>query len=510
MRFLVWIAFCVILISCQNEQKNQSSQLGTIDIDVTVNEDARAVFEEALLLLHSFEYKDAAEKFRTAQELDPECAMAIWGEAMCENHPLWREQNLNNAREIISKLGDDPETRRTKFKTEFEQDMYDAMAVLYGSGSKNERDQAYALKMEELHGKYPDNHEITSFYALSLLGAVKGGRDFEAYAKGAKIAESVIKENPNHPGALHYLIHSYDDPDNAHKALEAANSYSKVAPDAGHALHMPSHIYVALGMWDEVISSNIASWNASVKRKEKKELDNDALNYHAFKWQMYGHLQKAEYDKARALVEDMQGYCYEKPSARSVSHLVMMKAPYFIETGNWADSLFNDTIDYTQYPFYTRAVHEYLTGMRSFHLESSSDLTVSIDSLSGLINRHTNAALLGTGSMCSGVYSREAPTTLDIERSKVLLMELEVLKALSEGNDLLAEAKLKEAVQQEQNTSYNYGPPEIVKPSSEMYAEFLFERKRFDEAKEQLELVLDRAPGRYITSTMLGKLKEKA
>ena len=164
--------------------------------------------------------------------------------------------------------------------------------------------------MKNLRKKYPNNHEISAFYALSLLGSVKDKRDYDTYGKAAKIAQSVIDENPKHPGALHYLIHSYDDPGHAHLALEAANSYAKIAPEANHALHMPSHIYVALGMWDEVISSNRAAFDASVKRIERKQLEGKDFDYHSLKWLMYGLLQKGEFDEAKQLVTDMEGYCY--------------------------------------------------------------------------------------------------------------------------------------------------------------------------------------------------------
>ncbi len=274
-------------------------KLGVISIDVSGSPEAIPAFEEGLKLLHSFEFDDAGEKFRKAQEIDPDFAMAYWGEAMTENHPLWREQEFDKANEILNKLGETKEERRSKFKTEFEKDLFDAVSILYGAGDKKARDQAYSDFMGELHDKYPDNHEVAAFYGLSVLGAVKGGRDLNQYGKGAKIVQSVIAENPNHPGALHYLIHSYDDPDNAPKALEAANSYAKIAPEAKHALHMPSHIYVALGMWDEVISSNVAAFAASEKRKAKKELGNDALDYHSLKWLMYGYLQKKEFAKER-------------------------------------------------------------------------------------------------------------------------------------------------------------------------------------------------------------------
>lgn len=507
-RGLLFITFTVLL-ACSNRQNQvNDTHLGELNIQVTAKQEAKPAFQEAMLLLHSFEYEDAADKFREAQALDPEFAMAYWGEAMCENHPLWREQNLNNAKAILEKLGATPEERRSKFKTEFEKDLFDAANILYGKGSKRDRDIAYKDKMHELHEKYPGNHEINAFYALSLLGSVKEGRDYEVYAQGAKIAKSILNENPNHPGALHYLIHSYDDPDNAHKALEAANSYSQVAPDAGHALHMPSHIYVALGMWDEVIKSNQASWKASVDRKNNKELDNDALNYHALKWLMYGYLQKGDFDSARTLLNDMQNYCYTLSSMNSVSHLIMMKAPYIIETSSYQEELIHDTIDYKQYGFYNYAVDRFLMGYTAFELKDRLSLTQNIDSLNQHINNHVNAAITGSAPLCSGAYANDAPSQLKIDRAKVMLHELEACLAWHDNNIAVAESKFLQATELKQSTSYNYGPPEIVLPSNELFGQFLLTQNRYAEARTQFEKVLERAPGRRIPTQQLKSIKD--
>lgn len=505
------IAILVLsVMACRKapEQQLSRSELGDIDINVSIKEELKPDFKEAMLLLHSFEYKDAMEKFQAVREADPDCAMAYWGEAMCHNHPLWREQNLTKAREVMALLGEDKASQRARFSTEFEKDMFEALSILYGNGSKSSRDKAYSEYMATLYEKYPDNNEVASFYALSVLGAVKGGRDFDEYARGARIAQSVIKENPNHPGALHYLIHSYDDPENASKALEAANAYSKVAPDAGHALHMPSHIYVALGMWDEVIKSNIASWEASKLRKDEKELDNDALNYHAFQWLMYAYLQKGDYETSRSLLEEMQSYAYALPSERAVNHLVMMKADYFSETGQWDDALVYDTLDYSSYSFQTKSVREWIHGMKSFAGKDALNLSAHLDSMFTFINHNTNAALTSEGgALCSGVYSWETPTQLDIDRATVLKLELEAALAMLGSDNVKAEAILKKAVALEQATSYNYGPPEIVKPSSEFYAEWLLRHNRQEEAAEQLRLVLQRAPGRRIPTNLLANLE---
>ena len=204
------ILFCVIFfIQCEPTTPSVP-KLGSTDIQVTGSADAMPFFRNGYLLLHSFEYEDAAEQFVKAQETDPDFVMAYWGEAMTKNHPLWKQQFTEKGMAALNKLADSPEARAAKATTQFEKDMLNGAEILFAEGEKKEKDEQYKNYMEELYKKYPENLEVASFYALSLLGAVKGGRDKEAYEKGAIIAQGVIKENPNHPGALHYLIHSYD------------------------------------------------------------------------------------------------------------------------------------------------------------------------------------------------------------------------------------------------------------------------------------------------------------
>jgi len=495
---LLWLLLTINACKPAPSTSPAESNLGEISLDVSGSEAAFPVFEDGMLLMHSFEFKDAGEKFAEAQKLDTNFGMAYWGEAMTKNHALWREQELEEANAILARLGETEEEKRSKFKTEYELAMYDAICILYGEGTKKERDKAYANFMSELHEKYPSNHEITSLYALSILGSNEDKRNKDLYSKGAKIAQSVIDENPNHPGALHYLIHSYDDPVNAHKALDAANRYSKVAPDAAHALHMPSHIYVALGMWDEVISSNIAAWEASEKRKAKKELDNDALNYHSLKWLLYGHLQKGEFAEAKKLVEEMEMYCLQFPSKKAKSHNVMMKAAYFTETGEWDDPLVNDTINYEDLSIQTFGAYSYMIGMEAVHVKDMSKLAAVITKLENRNKEAESEALIGNSKMCSGSYGRGRPTTTHVERTKVVVLELKSQLALLNNDGMEAERLMNEAIKIEEKTEYMYGPPEVVKPSHEMYADWLKENNRLDEAKRYYEKVLERAPKRLI------------
>ena len=307
--------------SC-NEKKqtpldDKDSTLGVISINVTGADEAQPSFENGLLLLHSFEYEDAREAFIEAQTIDSSFAMAYWGEAMSYNHSLWQRQEREDAILAMEKLAPARESRAALLQTDFERDLFEALEILYGEGTKYDRDVAYSNFMEHLAHKYPDNHEVSALYAVSLLGSSRNGRDEKLYNKTAQIAQGIIKENPHHPGALHYLIHSYDDPEHAHLAEIAADRYSKVAPDAAHALHMPSHIYIALGKWNAVVKSNIASWNAGVKRMKVKQLDNDARSYHALNWLQYGLLQRGEYALAEKLLKKYGKICLRETHENS-------------------------------------------------------------------------------------------------------------------------------------------------------------------------------------------------
>ncbi|MFK7774127.1 MAG: hypothetical protein AB8F94_18390 [Saprospiraceae bacterium] len=510
-KLIFLLALPLFLLQCKNEkvdtaEKAPDANLGKIEINVTGSAEAMPYFHEGLLLLHSFEFDDAGEKFAKAIELDSSFAMAAWGEAMSYNHPLWRERYTEDGVAALKKLGDTPEARLEKAPTEFEKDMLSAVEILYTEGEKKKQDVAYKDQMEKLYKKYEGNHEVAAFYALSLLGSVKGGRDTETYEKGAGIAQSIIDENPNHPGALHYLIHSYDDPGHAKLALSAANSYSKVAPDAEHALHMPSHIYVAMGMWDEVISSNIASYEASVARMKDKELDNDARGYHAFKWLMYGYLQKGNFAKAKEMVYDMKKYCDEKPSSKARAHFIMMQGAYLTESGDWEDSIAMKTVELEELNLSTQAVQSFTQGMLAYHQKDKNNLTNAIKAISKLRIDGEARMVVGQPKTCSGVSRyKQPPTKSGVNTTWVMEMELNALLAMLDGKKATVDKWLASATALESETSFSYGPPNIVKPSHELYGEWLLNDDKKEEAKKQFEIQLERAPKRLLTEKGLKK-----
>ena len=371
----------------------EDADLGEIEFKVTGSAEAIPYFNEGLLLLHSFEFEDAAEQFVKAQEIDSNFVMAYWGEAMSYNHPLWKERFTEDGTAALEKLGNSKADRMAKVKTDIERDLLEAVEILYTEGDKKEIDLAYKNQMEKLHIKYPEHHEVSAFYALSLLGSSKNRDSDNHYDLGAKIAQGIISENPKHPGALHYLIHSYDDPGHATLALEAANSYAKVAPSAGHALHMPSHIFVALGMWDEVVKSNIESYQASVDRMKTKDLDNDARGYHAFKWLMYGYLQQGNFEMAKEKLYEMKKYCDEKPSPKARAHYIMMKAYYLLESDNWDDPIVNQNVPLEKLNLVVQGVQNFIQGMSEYKGGNKKALANTIDEMNRM---GSNACLLYT------------------------------------------------------------------------------------------------------------------
>ena len=501
---IIGLFFIALLFACSGTQEND--KLGSIYFEVTGSEEAKKHFEEGLLLLHSFEFEDAATAFKKAQEVDSSMAMAYWGEAMSYNHPLWAEQAYDKAINALNILNESPSGRVELSKTPIEKEFMKAVNILYGEGTKFERDVKYSEFMAEVHQRYPKSQEAAAFYALSLLGSVPVGRDEEVYERGAAIAKGILEENPNHPGALHYLIHSYDDPQHASAAVEAADLYMKVASAAGHALHMPSHIYVAMGMWDDVVISNEQSYAASVDRMKEKGLNNDARGYHAFHWLIYGYLQQGRIEQAKQVVRDMAQYTEELPSARARVHMSMIKAAYLVATEDWAGEASEIDIDQKGLNISILAMNSFVEGMKAHHQGKTDQLDEQIAVLEKE-RLKASIQLENRGiALCSGVgWESQKANQLDVDQAQVMEMELRSITADTKNDKAEAESWLKKAIELEQKISYSYGPPPIVKPSFELYGEWLLKNNRYEEALAQFDYSLKRAPNRVLS--LQGKLE---
>ncbi len=259
--------------------------LGTTHFPTSGRPRAQPEFIRGLLLLHSFEYDAARNAFQAAEQIDQGFAMAYWGEALTYNHPLWGEQDLDAARAALAKLAATPEARAAKAGTARERGYLAAAEQLYGNGDKTQRDANYSAALGALARAYPGDVDARALYALSILGLTGGKRNVGNYMRSAAAeAEAVYEIDKNHPGALHYLIHAYDDPIHAPLGLRAARLYGKVVLSASHAQHMPSHIFFALGMWDEAIDANVKSLTIAREQHDP--------GYHSLVWLMYAYLQE--------------------------------------------------------------------------------------------------------------------------------------------------------------------------------------------------------------------------
>ena len=458
---------------------------------------AQADFLAGLALLHDFEYSAAADAFRRAEAADPGFAMAYWGEARTFNHPIWMQQDLKAARDALNKLAPTPTTRRARAKTEREKEYFDTLETLYGDGSKEERDFRYEDAMAKLHARYPDDVDATAFYGLAILGTAHAGRDIATYMRAAGVLEEGWMNHRDHPGLVHYLIHSYDDPAHAPLGLRAARIYAKIAPDAGHAQHMTSHIFLALGMWQEVVEANIAAMD-DVDRVRKAAGKGPAGCGHYASWLGYAYLQLGQKDKARSAVAlcrasvesqaamDHPGMSMD-PDASLIGSFANMRLRYLLDTGDWTGEVASWTLPKTAGPgarldfAFARALGEIMQGHR--------DATrLALTELEG-VSREVADLKTKSGD----------PDPSYRVRPEIFLLEVRALLAEQEGDFAGSERLMVQAVGLEDKLPIAFGPPTIDKPSHELLGEFLLRRDRKDEAHAEFEKAVARTPGRRLT-----------
>lgn len=282
--------------------------LGVVDFPNSGSKSAQAPFLRGLALLHSFEYDEAADSFAEARQADPRFALAYYFEAFSHSHVLWGEEDLPRSRAVLASLAPDAAARLRVTPAGRERDYAAALEAFFADRPEAARLNAFADSMRAVLRRYPDDVEAGAFTSLGLLlQSFYGGLSSEARRasrdSGIAIADRIFREHPRHPGGTHYLIHSTDEPAFAARGLDAARAYAKVAPEAEHALHMPSHIFLQLGLWDDVVASNERAWAASRAEIVARKLPNTSLSFHALSWLHYAYLQQGRYRAARAVID---------------------------------------------------------------------------------------------------------------------------------------------------------------------------------------------------------------
>ena len=459
----------------------QTSHLGTIDFPNSGAAAAQPAFIRGVLLLHSFEYGSAAAAFQEAERRDPGFAMAYWGEALTYTHPVWDQQDVEAGRAALQRLAPTAAARRARARTAREQAYFDAVETLYGRGSKAARDTAYSLAMGRLVARFPADLDAKVFYAASLLGLNQGDRDTVTYLRAAKILEQVFRAAPGHPGAAHLLIHCYDDPAHARLGLPAARAYATIAPDAPHAHHMTTHIFLALGMWDDVVSQNEiaagadrASWTPT----------------HYTYWLGYGYLQQGRYEEALRHL-DLVHRNMAMGHGNVPALLTEMCGDYVVTTERWEASClgWND-VDLSGMRTRDKALGAFLQGFSALKRSDRASAERQLAAIVALVPP------LPKGEADSGRGPKGDPVPY------ILQLELRGLLVQADGKVTDAVTSLRHATALEDAMPFEFGPPVTVKPSHELLGEVLLQASRPREAEVEFTSALRLAPKR--TRALIG------
>jgi hypothetical protein len=463
-----------------------AEKLGTVHFAVSCGASAQPQFDRAVALLHSFEFASAIDAFTATVTADPACAMSQWGIALSRwGNPfavgIRAPAQLTKGRDAIER------GRAIGPKTERERAYLDAAAALYADfehTSQQSRALAYRDAMAALAAAYKDDTEASIFYALSLTASEEPtDKTYASRLKAGAILEPLFAKQPDHPGLAHYIIHGYDVPSLAPKALEAARRYAGIAPSAPHALHMPSHTFTRVGSWQESVDTNIAS--AAAARRDHATSE----ELHATDYQMYAYLQMAQDGAARRILDSVPGIMARldpnavgsaAPPAAGAYAYAAVPARWALERGAWADAAtltpHSSALPYADaLTYFARA----LGGARTGDLAGARS---AIDMLQQLRDREVQA---------NEHYWAEQ---IDIQRRGA-----SAWLALAEGRRADALAEMRAAADAEDRTEKAAVTPGPIAPARELLGEMLLQMNEPAQALEAFEATLVREPNRFRT-----------
>lgn len=354
-----------VIIQAQDDEhahhvsKSDSRALGHVTFPNSGNAAAQKPFLEGLALIHSFEYSDAVDAFNRAEKADPSFALPYWMEALSNTQLVWGIDDTASAHAVLKRLAPTTSERIARARTPRERAFAAAVEAFYSDGTEQERARAFADSLRHWSQRMPTDPEAHAFAALGIIWQAldaEGPAAGKLKAEAANHAQYVFDRNPLHPGAAHYIIHASDAPATARRGLRAALEYSRIAPDAEHALHMPSHIFLPLGMWDELASANERAWKASRASATRNKLEPWTSDWHSLNWLQYAYLQQGRWKAARALIDtarlltsamkDKVKPADDPDAALAVEQLAFR---YGAETGDWSlfpvDSVLIDLSD---------------------------------------------------------------------------------------------------------------------------------------------------------------------
>ncbi|MEJ2765370.1 hypothetical protein VV869_15560 [Photobacterium sp. MCCC 1A19761] len=459
-------------------------QLGAVQFPTSCRAESQPMLEKGLALLHHMTYVDARTTFEAVAKAEPDCAMAYWGMAMSLIHPLWSDPP--NQDEFVQGQAMIESARSKGEKTPRELAYIEAVASYYAQGrTPKETDNltAFAQGWQNVHEAFPDDPEATAFYALAHLAtASPEDKSYVKQNQAGETAATVLKQLPTHPGAHHYMIHAYDYPELAPKALAVARRYGDIAPSIPHALHMPTHIFTRLGLWDESIAMNIRSAEAAKQHPAGNQL---SLHYlHALDYLMYAYLQQAQDEKAvnvrdtiLALNDPLQ------PHVASAYTLAAAPARYALERQQWAlAAQLNPRIP-GSYPWDSAPAMEAIT-----HFANALGAARSGDTQRAEKALQKLRELQALAEKGSAYWAKQ----VEIQRLSALAWLYFHL-----GKQDQALQTMQNAADLEATTEKHPVTPGEILPARELLADMLLEMKKYRQALVEYETALNRSKNRF-------------
>ncbi|MBN9562119.1 MAG: hypothetical protein J0H14_15535 [Alphaproteobacteria bacterium] len=475
-------------------------KVGDVNFPISCNAAAQQQFTRAVALLHSFWYEEAGKAFAGVTETDPSCAMGYWGMAMSNWHPLWYPPDAAALRAGSAAAA---KAEALDAKTDRERGYIGAIATFYRDNDtvdNHTRSVAYERAMEQLHLRYPDDREATVFYALALdTNASPTDKTYTNQKKAAALLKRVFDEQPNHPGAAHYLIHSYDSAPLAELGLPAAICYADIAPAVPHALHMPSHIFTRVGEWPESIASNTAAAKAASVYGAEKFGAGVAWDQmlHAMDYLEYAYLQTGQDAEAKRVLDELATFQKATPNTLAAGYAIAaIPARYVVERQDWAAAA-SLTIPVVAFPWqrfrWTAAMISYARALGAAHTGDFAGARAEIDKLQAA----HDALIAAKNPYWAGQVG------IEVQSAKAVL-------AYTQGRKDEALSLMRAAADADDAADKAPVTPGSILPAREMLADMLLEAQQPALALAEYERSLEAAPNRFRSLVGAGNAAEQA
>jgi tetratricopeptide (TPR) repeat protein len=488
---LLLVLLCPAITEAQEEHQHHEpgEKIGKVSFVVSCSAQAQKQFNRAVAWLHSFEYGESERAFNDIATIDPRCAMAQWGAAMSLYHQLWAPPS---PAELEKGARAAQKAKQIGAKTKRERDYIDAIAQFFDDWERvdhSTRAARYEHAMEQVYLRYPSDREAGVFYALALnasaLAASPMDKTYAKQKKAAAILNRMLRLQPEHPGVAHYLIHSYDYPPLAHFALAAARRYAGIAPSSAHALHMPSHIFTRLGLWDEDIATNIKSENAAKNYARKNHLAgtwDDQL--HAMDYLAYAYLQQGRDREARGVLDELKAIRKTDPESFKCAYsFAAIPARWALERRNWSEAaeLKVEPADFPWSRFqWAEAITHFARAIGAARSGDTNRAKVEVDKLA-----EVKRQLVGAKD------SYDWATQIEIQRGAAAAW-----LAKAEGKNGEALRLMRSAADLEDSTDKHPVTPGAILPARELLGDLYLELSQPADALREYERALADSPNR--------------